>query len=118
MNSKTILKLLFTIVLLGVGGVVTYHFFKIDSIEQIQHVPVYAMVLCLVYVLVQIIKRYVLKSQNWWDWLYYLGLLSVMIPPYMIDEGNASTFIGMANYGTIFLIFPVIGDGIQIFQKK
>jgi hypothetical protein len=41
-----------------------------------------------------------------------------MVPAYMINEENSTLFIGLANYGTLFLLIPVIGDALQIFQKK
>ena len=118
MPRSKIYKVLFTLILALIGGALVAHFIAITSIEEIQSLPIYLLVLCLCYVIVQILKRYILKSQNWWDWLYYIGLLSIMVPVYMINEENSNLFIGMANYGTLFLILPVIGDALQIFQKK
>ena len=113
-----LLRVLFSLALISLGGAVIYHFWSVSTVIEIQNVPILIMVLCLCYVLVQIVKRYFLKNDNWWDWLYYIGLISVMIPPYMIEEDNASTFMMLAKYGTFFLIIPAVADGIQIFQKK
>jgi uncharacterized membrane protein HdeD (DUF308 family) len=118
MLAKKVLEVLFTLVLFGIGGLLSAHFIAITSIVEIQFLPIYIMVLCLCYVIVQIVKRYALNNQNWWDWLYYIGLLSIMVPAYMINEENSTLSIGLANYGTLFLLIPVIGDALQIFQKK
>lgn len=86
--------------------------------SEIAQVPVSLMILCLCYVLLQILKRFLFKSQNWWDWLYYVGLLSVMIPTYMINEDNESMFTSLATYGTVFLIIPVLFDVKELIENK
>jgi len=106
------------IALLAVGGFIVAYYWSVDTVEGIKNVPVFIMVLCLVYVLLQILKRYLFKNQNWWGWLYYIGLLSVMIPGYMTTEENVSTFAMLADFGTLFLIIPTILDGKEIIQKK
>jgi len=68
------------------------------------------MVYCLIYVLTQIVKRFVLKSNNWWDWLYYIGLIAVMLPTFIATESNVATFNFISDYGSIFLLIPALFD--------
>jgi hypothetical protein len=118
MKNAKLYKSLFIVALLVLGGCIVFYYWSVDTLEAIKFVPVYIMVLCLVYVLLQILKRYLFKSHKWWDWLYYIGLLSVMIPGYMVTSENLSTFAMMSDYGTLFLLIPALFDGIDLTQKK
>lgn len=118
MKNEKLFRTLITVVLLVVGASIVAYYWSVDTLEGIKNVPVYVMVLCLAYVLIQILKRYLFKNQNWWDWLYYIGLISVMIPGYMATEENISTFAFISDFGTLFLIIPTLLDGKDIIQKK
>lgn len=118
MKNEKLFKAIFIAALIIIGGWITQYYWSVETIEEIKKVPILIMVLCMVYVVIQILKRYLFKKQNWWDWLYYIGLLSVMIPAYMATPENLSTFSMMTDYGIVFLIVPALLDGIDILKKK
>ena len=118
MKNEKLLKTLFSIVLLVIGGLIISYYWSANTVDALKKVPLAIMILCMVYVVLQILKRYLFKSENWWDWLYYIGLLSVMIPAYMTTTQNLSTFSIISSYGTIFLIIPALLDGWAVIQKK
>ena len=118
MGFKKIFKALITIALLVTGGWIVRYFWSVDTVESVARLPFYITVLCMVYVGLQILKRLLFKSQNWWDWLYYLGLISVMLPAYMITEETISTYSLLTDYGTVFLIIPAFMDGWDNIKGK
>lgn len=117
MNKRKLLKGLYIFNLLAIGGWICYYYWNADSLADIQNVPVYIMVLCLIYVLLQITKRMILKENNWWDWLYYIGLTCVMIPTFLATKDNLSVMAFLTDYGTLFLLIPVLFDGRSLVNS-
>lgn len=77
------------------------------------------MVLTLAYIGLQIGKRYIFKRQNWWDWLYYIGLAGMMLGVFLATSENFETYNLITNYSIIFLIIPGLIDlYVQLQQKK
>jgi hypothetical protein len=118
MNSKKLFKILITIALLAVGGWIVSYFWSVNTVDAVARLPFYVTVLCMVYVGLQILKRLIFKSQNWWDWLYYFGLISVMLPAYMITEETVGVYSLLTDYGTLFLIIPALMDGWENTKRK
>ena len=118
MKNENLIKVVFTLALLAIGGTVIAYYWSVEGEASLKQVPIWVMVLCFVYVLIQVVKRYILKRQNWWDWLYYIGLISVMIPAYFSNEKNWETFELFADFGSLFLIVPLLFDIKSIVDKK
>ena len=118
MNLKKLFKILITIALLAVGGWIVSYFWSVNTADAVARLPFYVTVLCMVYVGLQILKRLIFKSQNWWDWLYYFGLISVMLPAYMITEETVVVYSLLTDYGTLFLIIPALMDGWENTKRK
>lgn len=118
MNQKKSLKALLSVILLALGGVICYYFWTNDSLASIRRLPMYIMVLSLCYVLIQILKRMTLKENNWWDWLYYIGLGSMMIPTFMANSENYSMMSILTDFGSPFLLVPVFFDGKSLLNTS
>lgn len=103
--------------LLILGGIITYYYWSHESLESLLYVPIYIMILALVYILLQIAKRYLYKEYNWWDWLYYVGLLAMMLPTLFASEESLSTYNLFTDIGVLFLIIPIVLDGYKVIQK-
>lgn len=50
-------------------------------------------------------------AQHWWDWVYYIGLLCIMIPVMFANEKSADLYHIIVDYGTLLLVLPVLVDG-------
>ena len=85
---------------------------------SLRSVPIYIMILAFVYILLQIAKRYLYKEYNWWDWLYYIGLIAMMLPTIFATEENLETFNLFTDFGVLFLIIPILFDGNRLIQNK
>jgi len=86
--------------------------------DGIQMLPMHLVILSFVYVLLQILKRYLFKRKNWWDWLYYIGLVSIVLPTFFVNETNTDFYHLLTDYGTFFLIIPILLDGTQLVNTK
>ncbi len=106
-RNKIILLILSTIV----SCVIISYYWSNSTLSSISLVPISVMILALIYIVIQIAKRFFIKEYNWWDWLYYIGLISMMIPTFFANSENESTFHFVTDYGTLFLIIPILLDG-------
>ena len=84
----------------------------------IQTVPFYLMFIAIAYIIVQILKRYLTKSQNWWDWMYYIGLTSMMLPIFFVTTENLEIFNAITDYGSFFFVIPVGFDLKAMLNKS
>jgi len=118
MKNQRILRVAFIILMFAIGLAIEWHYWTTDDLEGITQIPTFTLILTLVYILIQISKRYIFKNQNWWDWLYYLGLIAMMLPTVLANDSNASLFHILTDYGTLFLIIPIFFDGKQLINGK
>lgn len=118
MRLSPLFRGLLLLVLLITSSWVVFFYWNTDILDEIRRLPTYVMVLCLVYVIAQILKRLISKSRFWWDWLYYIGLAAAMLPTFMADSDNASMFHLLTDFGTPFLVLPVLFDFYQLFKNQ
>ena len=117
MRIRTV-RILLIILSLGLSGAIVRYYWLSDSLDSIIDVPEYVMVLALIYVFLQIIRRKYSKQQHWWDWLYYLGLLAMIIPTLLANSSHLIYFNYLTDYGTLFLILPVLLEGNYQLKQK
>jgi Na+-translocating ferredoxin:NAD+ oxidoreductase RnfE subunit len=118
MKNERLIRALLTVGLLITGGVVVSYYWISDSLESIVRVPIYLMVVCLIYVLIQIVKRSLFKKQNWWDWLYYIALIVIMLPTFFGNQDNFKLFSYLTDFGTLFMLVPALIDGQMIVKDS
>lgn len=106
------------VVSLATGAVITSYYWMHSNLEDIVYVPLYIMILSFVYILAQILKRSILKKQYWWDWLYYIGLIAMVVPTFLGKESTATWWHLITDIGTLFLIVPVVLDGRKLINTK
>jgi len=104
--------------MLLVGGLIINYYWKNDSLKSIVSVPMSIMVFTFVYILCQIGKRFAFKKQNWWDWLYYIGLVVIILPRFLATPENLSIFQTVTDIGILFLLVPVFFDGKQLLDEN
>ncbi len=92
------------------------YYWSVDDLLSIKSVPMHILIVTVIYILIQISKRYAVKSPNWWDWLYYLGLIGMMLPVFLATEENQSTYHLIADIGAPFLVIPMLFDIVQLLR--
>lgn len=102
----------------GIAGAINYYYWNVGNYMEMIYLPLYLLVLAVVYILLQIGKRYLFQRQFWWNWLYYLGLISMMAPTLFANQKNELFFNIVTDFGTLFLFIPLVLDGRQNLIKK
>jgi hypothetical protein len=93
------------------------YFWKSNDLVRLQQIPISILALAAIYIGLQLLTRKLSKVQKWWDWVYYFGLLSIMLPNLLADESNQKYYHFISDYGTICLIIPAIIDGWNLIMK-
>ena len=118
MKDHPILTAVLSLSMLTLAGVIAYYYWSSNSFASLKYPPMYIMVLAFCYMLLQILKRYMISRKNKWDWLYYIGLATMMLPIFLMDDQSVFTFNLVNNIGIAFLIVPVLLDGKELMQRN
>jgi hypothetical protein len=117
MDFKKIIWILILIGMVACAAVIIGYYWTATNLVDIYSVPIFVLATSLVYIGLQLLKRIVLKIQNWWDWTYYLGLVAIVAPVLLANESNQLYFHLLTDYVTFFLLLPAILDARKIFKK-
>lgn len=118
MKENKALRASMLVGMLVCAGIVINYYWQNSALEALKEIPMYVMVFTLVYILIQIFKRSIFKEQRWYDWLYYIGLIAIMLPTVLVSEGNLSIFNVITDTCTLFLIVPIILEGKVFINGK
>lgn len=116
--SKKLLKFFFTAAIILLGVWISIYFWSNDSFERIKYLPISILISTVVYILIQIGKRYLFHKQNWWDWLYYIGLIGMMLGMFFATPENIKILNVITDWLISFLIIPGLIDLFNIIQPK
>lgn len=88
-----------------------------DQILDLRTLPTSFLIAVIIYILVQLIKRFLQKKMPWYNWLYYLGLLAIIVPlPLFSVQGN--WVFSVARWGSLFLLVPPLIEFIFLIKTK
>lgn len=87
------------------------YFWNATELVQIKQIPIYLLAMAIVYIGLQMITRKLATVHNWWDWVYYIGLVAIMIPVSFATKEHEVIYHLITDIGTICLILPVLADG-------
>lgn len=118
MKESKLLRASMLIGMLICAGIVTTYYWRNWELNSLKEIPMYIMIVTLIYILIQIIKRAIFKEQRWYDWLYYIGLIAMMLPTVIATENNASIFNVVTDICTLFLIVPILLEGKVLLNGK
>ena len=118
MKANRATRILLIIVSLILGSGIIYYYWTVNDLRAIKYLPLNVVFMSFGYVLMQILKRYLFATNNWWDWLYYLGLLGVVLPLFIANESNQWFFHLLTDYASFFLLIPMLMDAIVVLKQK
>ncbi|HLV41367.1 MAG TPA: hypothetical protein VKY37_03750 [Brumimicrobium sp.] len=114
--NRGVLYLLLVVLIAAALYVVGYYFMA-NSIVDLRSLPTSFLIAVIVYILAQLIKRYIQKKLPWYNWMYYLGLIAVIVPlPLFSVQGN--WVFSVTRYGSLFLLIPPLVELIVLIKKK
>lgn len=111
MNSRRIFLGLAIIFKLVLAVIICLYFWEATMLVELKQIPVYILVLTVVYIALQLVTRRISSVHHWWDWVYYFGLVSIMVTTMFANHSNENIFHWITDLGTLLLIFPPLADG-------
>ncbi len=117
-NIQRKTRAFFAISMLVLATLIVSHYWSTNSFNDIKHVPTSIMIFAFAYIVLHMLKRMILKTQNWWDLIYYAGLLAMVIPVLWGTVENEKLYHQIADFGTLFLIIPILIDGWVNMKNK
>jgi uncharacterized membrane protein HdeD (DUF308 family) len=118
MEKKKLIIVLATLGKLSISVFLIMYFWKAEDFITIKYIDIAIILLAIVYILLQLLTRKLSSAPHWWDWVYYIGLLCIMIASIFISQETFNVFHMLTRIGTVFLILPLFADIYQLFLKK
>lgn len=115
---KKILSYIFAIVLLVTAVYINFYYWTVSEIDELRNLPPLLLSAVIIYLLVQLIKKSLNKNKVvWYDWVYYLGIIGILLPLISIFSSGEWLFT-MTRIGAIFLLIPPIIALIMLYNKS
>lgn len=117
-NKFNRVTLYLLLIVLIVSGLYVFSYYMLaNEITELRTLPTSFLIAVIVYILAQLIKRFIQKKMPWYNWLYYLGLMAVIIPlPLFSVQGN--WVFSVTRYGSLFLLIPPLVEFLILIRKK
>lgn len=108
--------LLLTLLIASALYVFVYYMLANDILE-LRNLPTSFLIAVIIYILVQLIKRFLQKKMPWYNWLYYIGLAAIIVPlPLFTAQGN--WMFSVTRWGSLFLLVPPLIEFIVLIRSK
>lgn len=108
---------LLLIILMASALYVFIYYMLASEILELRTLPTNFLIAVVVYIFAQIVKRFLQKKMPWYNWLYYLGLLAVVVPlPLFSVQGN--WVFSVTRWGSLFLLIPPLIEFLILLKSK
>ena len=114
--NRSVLYLLL-VILIATALYVFVYYLMANEITDLRSLPTSFLIAVIVYILAQLIKRFIQKKMPWYNWLYYLGLIAVIIPLPLFSVQSNWVF-SVTRYGSLFLLIPPVIEFFVLTKKK
>lgn len=118
MKESRVVQMLLMALTVVLGGLIIAYYWSVDDWAAMKKVPMYVMIFALGYILIQIARRYITSSKKWWDWFYYIGLTSMILPIFFSTPERQVIFNYLTDFGSFFFVIPTLLDGREFMQKS
>ncbi|MFA7274043.1 MAG: hypothetical protein WC044_09245 [Crocinitomicaceae bacterium] len=116
--QKRFLRLIINVVMLIIGLIINVHYWQTEQFSDIKQVSVPMMGMVMSYIALHFLKRVLFIVIHWWDWLYYLSLMSIALPVLLADSITENIFHWLIDLGTTFFVIPIVIDTYYLFQQR
>lgn len=114
-----VLRVIIILVMFIVSIFIVTYYWGTDQFSAIKQVSKYSMILIITYIGLHFIKRLIFKTVQWWDWLYYIGLLSIMSAVLMANSNNENFFHWLVDVSLLTFIIPLVFDVVNfVYSRK
>ena len=115
---KRILQFILIVALLASSAYVVLYYWTVDgNAEKLRELPTTLLSAIIVYIALQLLKRFIKKKIEWFDWFYYIGLIAVLLP-LMLVTASSDWIFDITQYGSLFLVLPPLIELLQFIAAK
>jgi hypothetical protein len=111
MRNERVIFAVLIIAKLILSFILCFYFWNVTTITQLKQIPISIVLIAIIYIALQMLTRKLSTRHNWWDWVYYGGLVSIMITVSFATLEYFKVFQYIVELGTICLILPIFIDG-------
>ncbi len=115
---KRLLRLFFEFLLMACALVVIAYYWMHADVRSMRELPVHVMTSLMLYLLVQVFRRRFFQDAHTTDNLYYIGLLTVILPVFLVSDSNRIFFNWLTDIGSLFLVMPILVRTIRLIRKS
>lgn len=116
-SIQRVIHLILVIILLATSIFVVFYYWTSSSVDDLRSLPTSLLTVIIFYILAQLAKRYVKKMMKWYDWIYYLGLVAILLPlPLFLSEGD--WIFSTTKYGSLLLFIPPLIELFELVLSK
>lgn len=115
-SIQRFLHLLMLIILLPISIYVLVYYWTNSTADGLRQLPTLLWSSIIIYILIQLIKRFMTKKIEWYEYTYYIGLAAILMP--FVIPANPDWLFSITRFGTLFLAFPPVVELIRFSQKK
>lgn len=115
---KKALSYIFATILLITAVYINFYYWTVSEVDELRNLPPLLLTAVIIYLLVQLIKKSLNKNKVvWYDWVYYLGIVGILLPLISIFSSGEWLFT-VTKIGAIFLLIPPIIAVIMLRNKS
>lgn len=108
-----LMVILVLLILMGIG--VFIYYLIASDIAQLRTLPPYLLMMVVVYIIGQLAKRFFQDETPWYGWMYYIGLIAVIIPLPFFSLQDNWIFV-VTRLGGLFLILPPLIEFLTLIK--
>lgn len=113
---KRFFKIIAAILLFVLSIYVVIYYWSLSTLEELRELPSTLLTVVIAYLAIQLLKRQIIKTMNWYDWLYYVGLVAILSPLVLVTS-TADWLFDLTKYGSLFLLLPPLIEIILLAMK-
>ena len=88
-----------------------------ESMADLRALPNSVLIAVAIFIGLQLLKRFLFKRMYWFDWLYYFGLIAILIP-LLLKYEEGEWLHDVTDFGSLFLVLSPLMGIIMLLLKK
>lgn len=100
-----------------ISGTIIIYFWSFFP-DYSKRINIFIMIIALVYIAIEMLKKILFKSESKLGRLYYLGLLAIIAPIALKNKISLESIKMINQIGILFLLVPLLIEGRQFIKSK
>ncbi|MCC5922690.1 MAG: hypothetical protein JJT77_02795 [Crocinitomicaceae bacterium] len=114
---KKVLQFLLIILSILLALYINFFYLQAKDFETVRNLPQPILTAIIGFLAIQLIKRSIKKSNAWYDWIYYAGLIGILSPLLLVTS-TADWLLQLAKYSALFILLSPSLELFFHFKEK